>query len=106
MERRQQCYERFLNREIDRDTFQSVKAGYAAQIERLNNQLAILRQTERDKGAYKKAVVFAKEIVNETATHREIVEALIDKIHVFPGNNIEIHWKVANFANTYETEAS
>jgi hypothetical protein len=101
---RQQCYERFICREIDRDTFQSMKAGYAAQIDRLNNQLALLKQAERDKEADAKAASLAKEALSETAAAKDIVNALIDKIFVSPGNHIEIQWKFVNFAVKKETE--
>ena len=97
-EQRQQCYERFLTGEISRDTFQLLKADYTAQIGRLNNQLALLKQAERDKEADKKAATAAKGAMSETATPRDIVNALVEKVLVFPGNHIEIHWKFANFA--------
>jgi chemotaxis protein histidine kinase CheA len=96
--RRQQCYERFLNREIDRNTLYAMKTDYTARIERLENQLAILKQAERDKEAGAKAAVIAKEALSETSTNRGIIEALVDRIHVSPGARIQIHWKVANFA--------
>jgi hypothetical protein len=40
----------------------------------------------------------AKNTLSETATPRDIVNALIDKVLVFPGNHIEIYWKFSNFA--------
>ena len=97
-EQRQQCYERFLCGEIERDAFQSMKADYSAQIDRLNNQLALLKQVERDKEADKKAVSAAKSALSEKATPRDVVNTLVDKVLVFPGNHVEIHWKFANFA--------
>ncbi len=33
-----------------------------------------------------------------TANHKDIVDALIEKVFVFPGNHIEIQWKFTNFA--------
>ena len=97
-ERRQQCYEQFLSGEVGRDAFQSLKTDYTAQIDRLNNQLALLKQAERDKEADKKAVSAAKGALSEKATPRDVVDALVDKVLVFPGNHVEIHWKFANFA--------
>jgi len=34
----------------------------------------------------------------KTATPSDIVNALIEKVFVFPNNHIEIRWKFANFA--------
>jgi DNA invertase Pin-like site-specific DNA recombinase len=96
-EQRQQCYERFLALEIDRDTFQSLKSDYTTQIDRLNNQLALLKQTERDKEVQKKTAALADIALNKAATPRDIVDALVEKVLVFPGNHIEIRWKFVDF---------
>ena len=97
VERRQECYERFVLRKIDKEAYQSQKSDYTAQIERLENQLSLLRQAARDKLANQKAVALANEVMGESLSHKDVVDALIDKIHVFPGNHIEIRWKVADF---------
>ena len=98
VEQRQQYYEQFVLREIDRDTHQSLKAGCAARIDRLKNQLAVARQTERDKQTAQKTAAIAKHVMSEAATPKEIVDTLIEKVLVFPGNKIEIQWKIADFA--------
>jgi len=97
-EQRQQYYERFLNNEVDRDAFHAQKAQLTAQINRLSNQLAVLKQAERDRGASKKVAALAGEVLDKTATPKDIVNALVDKVLVFPNNHIEIRWKFANFA--------
>ena len=97
-EQRQQCYEQFLNQEIDRETFQTLKAGFTSQIEGLNNQFALIRQMEKSKDARKKTSALAKNALSGTATPKEIVNALVDRVLVFPNNHIEIHWKFESFA--------
>jgi len=104
VQQRQMSYEQFINGEIDKDTFDSLKAGYAKQIDILNNQRAIMKQAERDRGAHEKAAKIAKNALSEKATPKDIVNAMIDKILVYPGNHIEIHWKFENFADNIETE--
>ena len=94
---RQKCYEQFVVGEIDKDVFRTLKADYTVQIERLNNQLAVLKQAERDNNIMKKAEALAKNALSKTATPRDIVNALIEKVFVFPNNHIEIRWKFANF---------
>jgi hypothetical protein len=58
------------------------------------------KQDERDRESNRKAVAVAKDVLRETAAHREIVETLIDKVYVSPGDRVEIHWKVENFAES------
>jgi len=95
---RQHSYEQFVSSEISKDTFQALKTDYTAQIDRLNNQLSLLKQAEQKKGANQRAEALAKNALSETATPRDIVEALVEKVIVFPNNHVEISWKFANFA--------
>jgi len=94
---RQECYERFVSLEIDRDTFQTMKADYTKQIDRLTNQLAVFQQTARKRDTDKKMAALATDALSETAEPKNIVDALIERVLVFPGNHIEIHWKFEDF---------
>ena len=95
---RQQCYERFVRGEIDRESFQTLKTDYTTQIDRLNNQISVLKQAELDRDASKKTEALAKNALSATATPKDIVNALIEKVLVFPNNHVEIRWKFAKFA--------
>jgi DNA invertase Pin-like site-specific DNA recombinase len=97
-EERRRIYERFLLRKIDRETYLSLKSECSAKIDRLNNQIAVIRQSERDKEASRKTAELAQTMLDGAITPRELVETLIDKVRVFPGNRIEIQWKIADFA--------
>jgi hypothetical protein len=103
VERRQQAYERFVLREIDREAHQAFRNDCTERIERLYNQIAILKQAERDRQSGMKSADIANRALNEAATPREIVETLIDKVLVSPGKKIEVRWKIADFANTERT---
>jgi len=98
IEQRQRYYEQFVLNEIDRDVYTKLKDECTAQLDRLNNQFAIIKQVERDKQVDKKVAALAKEVLSEMATPSDIVNALVDKVFVFPGNHIVIHWKFANFS--------
>ena len=98
IEQRQTYYEQFVLGEIDRDTHIKLKLNCTTQLERLNNQLAVIKQAERDKSANEKVSEIAKTALSKTATPKDIVDALIDKVLVFPDYKIEIRWKFANFA--------
>ena len=96
-EQRVNCYERFLSGEIDRNTFMAMKNEYTAQIESIDTQTALLRQIGRDKEAHNKIVTVTKEVMRETATPKDIVNALVEKVFVFPDKHLEIHWKFEDF---------
>ena len=98
IEQRQAYYEQFITGEIDRQTHQMLKTDCSAQIERLNSQLAMYRQPTYDTHAKQKTASYAKTALSQSTTEHEIVEMLIDKIHVFPNDHIEITWKVAGFS--------
>jgi hypothetical protein len=98
VEQRQTYYEQFVQGEIDRETHVKLKGECTANIDRLNNQLAVVKQIERDKEADKKVTAIAKEALSTTAAPQDIVNALVEKILLFPGNRVEIRWKFVNFA--------
>jgi len=95
---RQNYYEQFVTGEIDRKTHQSLKADCTAQVDRLNNQIAMLRQSEHDSRDRMKTATHAKTVLSESITEKQIVDMLIESIHVFPDDRLEIKWKVAGFA--------
>jgi DNA invertase Pin-like site-specific DNA recombinase len=98
VEERQRAYEQFVTRAIDRDTYLALKTDCAERIDRLNNQIAVSRQAERDRQSGVKTAALAKEVISESLTPRELVETLIDKVLVFPGDRLEIQWRVADFS--------
>ena len=99
IEQRQKYYEQFVLGEIDRNTHIQLKADCTIQLERLNNQLAVIKQSERDKSVNEKVAEIAKTALSETATPKDIVNALVDKVIVFPDYKIEIRWKFVNFSS-------
>ncbi|MCL1846069.1 MAG: recombinase family protein [Defluviitaleaceae bacterium] len=98
VEQRKLHYEQFITREIDRQTYLSIKADCTARIERLNNQLAAHRQSAQESQSRQRTEAIAKTVLSDTAVEREIVNILIEKIHVFPNSHIEITWKASDFA--------
>jgi hypothetical protein len=52
---------------------------------------------ELDGSAGKKTAEQAKEVLSGSLSHQEIIYTLIEKIHVFPNNHIEISRKVKGF---------
>ena len=54
----------------------------------------IIEQTQQSK---QKTAKVAKKALNKTASPKEIVDILIDKILVFPGDKLKIEWKIKEF---------
>ncbi|MCL2517319.1 MAG: recombinase family protein [Oscillospiraceae bacterium] len=100
MERHQNYYEHFILHEIEKSTYQSLKDECTGQIGKLNTQLALLKQAECEKQNNQKKAMIAKEAlsITEAEMFKEVVDSLVEKIIVFPGNQIEIKWKVSDFA--------
>jgi hypothetical protein len=96
-EQRQLLYERFILREIDRAEYLKLKDECSAEIERLNRQIAAVKAEAKAKTIEAFTLALAKRVVDETAPHKELVDALVDKVNVFPDKRIEIVWKIADF---------
>jgi len=99
MEQNQHLYEQFITGNIDNDTYQSLKSDCTASQDRLDVQLAILRQAMQSGNSNKKVASITKTALNTLTPQKEIVDALIDKIEVHPDSNLTIHWKIADFAD-------
>jgi hypothetical protein len=70
VEERQRAYEQFVTRAIDRDTYVALKTDSSERIEKLNNQIAVSKQAERDRLSGVKTTAIAKDIVSETLEPR------------------------------------
>jgi hypothetical protein len=97
-ERRHGHYERYILKEIGRDEFVRLKNSCSDEIDRLEKRLAALKAESRSMAADENTRSIAERVVGETVPHKELVGALIEKVLVFPGNRIEIVWKIADFA--------
>ena len=92
-------YENYRAGKIEQEQYSALMAECTKKIEMLNNQLSILKKAERDKRAKKKTSDIAKEALNESVISREIIPKLIEKIRIFPDNQIVIDWKIADFSS-------
>ena len=97
-EQRQRTYEQFVTGEIERETYRSAKSECTAKIDRLKYMIVSLKQSEIDSLSKVKTADHARAVLSETITPRELVDALVERVHVFPDNNIEIAWKVVGFS--------
>jgi hypothetical protein len=88
-ERRQQFYESFILREIDRSEYLKLKEKCSAEIDRLNNQANALKAEIRARAADRTVLAIAKTAAAETTPHKEIVDALI-RFWFFPATGLRL----------------
>lgn len=98
IEKQQQFYESFIMREIERDEYIKLKNALSEEIEWLNKQAAAIKTDLRVREANLSTLALAKNTLDKTVTHKEIVDTLIEKVQVFSEQHIEIEWKIADFA--------
>lgn len=97
-EQRQRYYESFIQREIDHAEYLKLKNECSEEIARLSERVAVMKAEARAREAGKTTLALAKRSLDEFVPHKEIVDALVDKILLFPDKRIEIVWKVSDFA--------
>ena len=97
LERQQRYFEQFISGEIGHGAFHEFKDECTAQIGKLNRQIAILKQAERDKAENMRVEAYAKEALSDASRPLDIVNALVERVLVFPGDRLEVVWKFVDF---------
>lgn len=94
-------YEQFSQGEISLDTYRQRKVGLdEALVKAKNVHAAITAQTKQAKSDNEKQrqhTQIAQEIENASGLTKPLVDTLIKKVKVFPGNHIEIEYAVQDF---------
>lgn len=98
----QQVYERFVEQEIDRETYMALKGMGGTRLEKLRQQLSIMKAEEQAERSGQRVVSITRKLVETPASPRELVETLIKKIYVSPDNRVEVEWHIADFAAQIE----
>jgi len=100
-ERKRFLYERFLTQEISLDEYKAQKAEYDGEISDLSRVLssmaADITHMGMDTAEMVKLQEVASEITDESQLTQELADRLIDRVHIFPGNQIEVDWKMKDF---------
>ncbi len=101
LERKRALYERFVLKEIGADAFKAEKAvldGELAQLKQVH--AAVTAQVERIQGDEKTKrarIELAREVSGASGLTAGLADALIDRVYVSPGNQVEIIWKMKDF---------
>ena len=98
---KRQLYEQYALGEIDLETYQERKAVYDAELVQAKNvHAAITAQPKQIQSDYE-AKLKQREIVREVGSADTLTQALIDrlisKVYIFPGNRIEIEYVTQDF---------
>ena len=101
LERKRALYERFVLKEIGADAFKAEKAVLDGELARLKQvHAAVTAQVERTRGDEKTKrarTELAREVSGASGLTAELADALIDRVYISPGNQVEIVWKMKDF---------
>ena len=107
---KRQLYEQYALGEIDLETYREQKAVYDAELVQAKNvHAAITAQTKQIQSDYEERLK-QREIVQEVGNADTLTQALIDrlisKVFIFPGDRIEIAYQMQDVFGVKETEES
>ena len=94
-------YEQFLMREISLDDYKRMKAKIDMDISHLEQSYSLLRtkanQVQMDERRKMARSKMARKISEADALTAELTDALFERIYVYPGNRLDIEWKIKDF---------
>lgn len=100
-DRKRILYERLLLQEISTEEYKSMKAEEDKELNRLTSiYTALCKQTEQMRmGTETKAARkrLAQEVAGAGGLTAALADALIERVNVYPGNQVEIIWKMKDF---------
>ena len=101
LEQKRVLYERFVLKEISIEEYKARKADIDVELDRLRAvhsslkaQTARTRMNEQTKSARAK---LAREVAGAGGLTAGLADTLIDRVYVYPGNRVEIAWKMKDF---------
>lgn len=101
-------YEQYALGEIDLETYRTRKAVYDTELVQAKNVHAVITaQTKQIKSDYEiklKQQEIMQEVGNANMLTKALIDRLINKVYVFPGDRIEIEYATQDFLETKESE--
>ena len=101
-------YEQYALGEIDLETYRTRKAVYDTELVQAKNVHAVITaQTKQIKSDYEiklKQQEIVQEVGNANMLTKALIDRLINKVYVFPGDRIEIEYATQDFLETKESE--
>lgn len=101
MDRKCNLYEQFLSQQITMEVYQTERAMIDTELSRLkqlhSSIAAQTTQVQMDEKTKSVRTKLAQEITSTSGLTAELADALIDRVYVHPGNQVEIVWKMNDF---------
>jgi hypothetical protein len=88
-------YERYVLREIGADEYRAAKDKLDVELNRIKNAQAILTKETAKKVSIAALRQVAGDAAKAKTLSQPIVDALIDRVRVSPGERVEVVWKIA-----------
>ena len=101
-------YEQYALGEIDLETYRTRKAVYDTELVQAKNVHAVITaQTKQIKSDYEiklKQQEIVQKVGNANMLTKALIDRLINKVYVFPGDRIEIEYATQDFLETKQSE--
>ncbi|MDE7244077.1 MAG: recombinase family protein [Oscillospiraceae bacterium] len=101
MEQKRELYERFLLRQISVDEYKSQRAVVDVELNRLKQLQSVVAaqtaQMQADEKTKATRIELAQEITKTDGLTAKLVDVLVDRVYIYPGNQVEIVWKMKDF---------
>ena len=85
-------YERYVLGEVSVDEYLEKKVALDANLERTKFARSAYVQESATKESYEKLRQIAEDAVYATELTRSVVDALVDKVRIYPGSRVEVAW--------------
>ena len=94
-------YEQFILKQITMEDYKSQKSAVDSELDRLREIRSNLKvqtsQMEMDEKAKSARTELAREVVGAGGLTAGLADTLIDRVYVYPNNQVEIVWKMKDF---------
>jgi len=101
LDKKRVLYERLVLREVSMEKYKSSKAEIDKELVRLKKIHAALAEqtahTQMEEKAKSARIELAQKISGENSLTAELADELIERVYVYPGNQVEIVWKTNDF---------
>ncbi len=94
-------YEQFILKQITMEDYKSQKSAVDSELDRLREIRSNLKvqtsQMEMDEKAKSARTELAREVVRAGGLTAGLADTLIERVYVYPNNQVEIVWKMKDF---------
>ena len=101
LDRKRMLYEQLILKQITMGDYKTQKAAVDSELDRLRAIHSDLKvrtsQMELDEKAKSARTELAREVVGAGSLTAGLADTLIDRVYVYPGNQVEIVWKMKDF---------